>query len=490
MKSKTLFLYALVLGGLATTPALSEKNVMTFQDGGRSITSSTSCNPMNWRGNDVNACMCCVIKHAPYEWMSSINKNVANNITNDCNKYCINSVIQKTKAQLNVPPKKSLYDVYHEILKNNTSIQYVKMTDFIGRSDANQLTNGNLTEQGVSLLLQRIRSSENTTNKLKDILGQGKFAIQEIKGEGGAQTLQLFLIRDAETGTPKFVLKGLKKSLEEIENIETIRHSALGSLTYDPSVEPIKGFPALALDVHNFTYKDRKGNSHDMALINCAPGKDVRKFIHDWTQSETPDPQAKVTAGKVAYRMGNNIAYIHRKFNQEPNVIMGKTYTHGDMHPHNVFYDPVYDRIIFIDNESFALSIINPRDPSVDIMKFYGRLVATNYKEKHQYRYNIPGNEYYQSIVKPFILGYVDGYAGNDVQKRRKVFLKLRDIMTNQSAFKTWLDNNKSLMNPVELYHNQQKYAKPLFDELWKEKFSGKGTSGLKAIMADATYWP
>lgn len=490
MELKNTLLISFSLWFLSENTAMAVNNVLKFQDGGRIIKSSTSCNPMNWRGNKVNSCMCCVIKHAPYEWLTNEAIQTTKNITQSCNTYCNNSVTLKTKDQLGLIEDTPATILFKTILKNKTAMEYVNMTDPVDKSSLNQLSNGNLTENGVLELLRKVKLSGNTPDTLKKILLESNLTAHEIKDEGGAQTLQLFLLRDSATGTPRFILKGLKKSLQEIENIETIRKSPLGELTYDPAKPPQNGLPALALDVHNFTYKDRHGAPHDMALINCAPGKDIRKFILDWSMSKEKFPKEKIMAEKAAYRLGNNIGYIHKKFNQEPSVVMGKTYTHGDMHPHNIFYDPENDRIIFIDNESFATSIRNPKNPSVDIMKFYGRLVATNFNPKHQYRKNIPGIEYYQTLIKPFIVGYMDGYAGNDIALRREVLLKLKEIMTNQSAFRAWLNNNKTIMNPIELYHNQQKYAKPLFDEIKKEQFSSGGSLGLKSVMANAIYWP
>jgi hypothetical protein len=135
-------------------------------------------------------------------------------------------------------------------------------------------------------------------------------------------------------------------------------------------------------------------------------------------------------------------------------AIFGKTFVHGDMHPYNLFYDDKNDRIIFIDNESFALSITTPKDPSIDIMKFFGRLVASSLSSKHAYiKKNTSKDDFYENIVKPFVLGYLDAYPS---VYRQKVFEKLYQIMTEQGALKTYWDNEKTILSPTELMASRE----------------------------------
>lgn len=362
-------------------------------------------------------------------------------------------------------------------------------------SPGNLQENGNLTEEGVIKLIEKIRASDTIPDQIKKNFSQN-YTAKEIKGEGGAQTLQLFLIFKKEAGSPTkargeppkspvFVLKGLKKAQEEISNIKIIRNSPLKRYIYNrgSSNQP-RNIPALALDVSNFSYTDQKNKKHDIALIDCASGRDLRKFILSWTKASSGERvgthRKKIVAEKALYRMGQNLALIHREFNQEKNTIngkemikvMGKTFTHGDLHPHNVFYDENQDRMIFIDNESFAISVQKPRDPSIDIMKLYGRLVASNLSSKHQYQQKgISDDEFCNFIVKPLVCGYIDGYKSQDPtrrdpQERKKVIARLNAIITGQGAFKTYVENRKTIVNPIELQKNRKVCTIPLFQKI------------------------
>lgn len=56
-------------------------------------------------------------------------------------------------------------------------------------------------------------------------------------------------------------------------------------------------------------------------------------------------------------------------------------------------------------------------------------------------------------------------------------------MMTNQGALKTYFDNAKTMLNPIELYKSQQIYAKPMFAEIAKEKGFDMGSSSGKPSL-------
>ncbi len=379
--------------------------------------------------------------------------------------------IEKIAQNLKVDPSKP-QDIVKAILKEKAGLQFIDLSDLKSDSIA---SNGNLTEKGVEILLARSG------------LGVG-YTVKALGG-GGANTLQLFLVM--EKGSVKYILKGLKKAFEEVQNLEIIRKSILGNLIMDPAKTPVKGIPVLAMDEQNLTYLDLKGVEHHVSVINAASGKAISDLIFAWTKPEGgKTPASEDMVSKALYRMGNNIGIIHKQFMQPVGSVTGKTYVHGDMHPYNVFYDDKNDRIIFIDNESFAISIQSPRDISVDLMKFYGRLVATNYKERHAYRPKggeISEKLFYDVVVKPFVVGYIDAYGKEGDPKaskiRQDIFKRLYEVISNQGALKTYFDNVKTDLSPTELYKSQQLYAKPMFTEIAKEKGFDMGTSSGKPSL-------
>lgn len=459
-----------LLVALGTSTSLAApQNVLKFGNTAKTVESSTSCRPSKWGNALENSCMCCVVKNAP---RSAIDHSIASDILKGCQKYCGSGKagtrpIDTIADNLNVA-RTNAKGIVEGILQENSGLHFIDLSSVQSESIA---PNGNLTEKGVAHLLYKAYLVPNYTD----------YTIKLLDG-GGANTLQLFLIK--EQGQLKYILKGLKKAFEEVQNLEIIRKSPLASLIMDIGKDPEMGVPVLAMDEQNLTYLDQKGAEHHVSVINAATGMALSDLIFDWTKQG----KGGITSFKVMkglYRMGHNIAFIHKKF-MDPRS--GKTYVHGDMHPYNVFFDDVNDRIVFIDNESFAISIKAPRDISIDIMKFFGRLVATNFKERHAYRQNgISEKEFYDVVIKPFVIGYIDGYGGKDVPankaNRQAIFKRLYETMTNQGALKTYFDNVKTDLNPIELYKSQQTYAKPMFTEIAKEKGFDMGSSSGKPSL-------
>lgn len=411
------------------------KKVFKLGSGTKIITGSTSCNPSKWLGVENDSCVCCLLKHTP---LGKVTEAKEIKILNSCLKYCNGPVLDSLSKRLEFKKQQTgspYLGLVPLILKTFSGLQYIDMSS----EDLDR--EGNLSEKSSVILLQK---AESLNDSMKELLAGKVFSSQKL-GEGGAQTLQLFLIKEADT--PKYILKGMKKGEEEVKNLEIIRNSKINQLALDPNkIQRAK--PALALDVNNFSYTDKKGAEHTASLIHLAGGKDLAKIIFDWT-NHPEDKEKKNLVNLANYRLGNNLGLIHKDFMIPLGKVFGKTYVHGDLHPYNIFYDFKNDRIIFIDCESFSISIANPRDPSVDIMKFFGRLIASSLDKKHAYVTKLVSkDDFYENTVKQFVLGYINAYHP---EKQQEVFEKLFQIMTTQGALEIYLDNSKTIINPIEL---------------------------------------
>lgn len=438
--------------------------------GGREINSSTSCAPAKWGGDLKNSCSCCVVKHMTKAGMHQ--KFDEKKIQVPCAKYCSSETLTALQQKIGLAAHASPKTIYTAINNNFGGLQFIKLSP----QGTDKL--GNLNEEGVVELLGKVKKSKKTPAKMKAMLKSPTYAAKKLSG-GGAQTLQLFLVGTNPPSQESYILKGLKKATVEIANIQTIRRNPLGKkYEYHRGDAPVLGKPVLALDIHNFKYRDSKNKDHEVALITTAPGEDFGDYIKRWSTHSSDKPLDSGKLSRALYRMGSNLALIHGDFNKEGRP-MGKTYVHGDLHPHNVFYDEKNDRMVFIDTESFAISIKQPRDPSVDIMKFWGRLVATANNPNHNYQQKIPDQQFQKVVIEPFIEGYVRGYAGSDPRKQRMVFDRLRQIMTTQGALQTFVQNNKTVLNAQQLAQKQKTIGIPGFEAVGRKLF---GTSG-KAMV-------
>lgn len=399
------------------------------------ISSSTSCAPSKWANQIQNACLCCLVKHAP---KPPISKTKADSVLKQCAKYCNESALTGLSQHFKVSQRDSaafMTKVMHE----GAGLKVLDMQSQSGLFEQN----GNLTTDAVVQLL--------TEAKKQEIVSfQGKLVAKKLGG-GGAKTLQLFLI--SENKKPRYILKGMATPETEVKNLTDIRNSRLREYIMDPARPAVRGEPVLAMDVENFIYLVNGQRKH-VSLINLAQGKAVSDIIFGWGKGDVRTE----TVQMALRRLGDNIGKIHNHFTNGS----GKTYIHGDMHPQNVFYDATHDRIIFIDNETFAESIRTPLDPSIDIIKFYGNLVASFF-ETHAYTKGVDERRFHEVIVKSFVEGYINA-AGPE--KRNETLQFLYKTMAKQGVFKINRKDRKTVFNPIKLAQSQKNYLIPLFQEM------------------------
>lgn len=497
----------------------SQKNITT-------ITSNTACRPMKWRtvgksrtkaqptpNQAMNACLCCIIKHAPRD-LGALTLEKAGEISTHCKEkkgYCNNDIMDTIRTTYNIEIRKGIQNnaaIIQEIVKSNVALQFVNIEkQFLDKS-------GDLTIDGVQQLMKQLQYSTDTTDALKARIHGATFKVTNLgKAEGGAQTLQLFMIDVVKQGNEvdHFILKGMKKPFEEVENLQIVKQSPLvkyfitpGQTSHQPADQP-----AIASDELNIVYATPSGGERYISLINMASGQAIKKIINSYIQN--PNKENIDVANEALFALGKAIAIIHRdnqrstdksivdkaiksihrqnQYTKEKSIaskavttihrqndksIMGKTIVHGDFHPENAFYDPKTKRVTIIDNESFALSIPpyhQKLDPAVDIMKFYGTLVASfnpshNYLQKAKQSQKQGEALLHLDIIQPFVEGYLSIFTGDE---KKEAYNKLQKIMTSQGTIKSFLQNDKTILNPVKLTLSQKQYMPMVFDNIKKK---------------------
>lgn len=370
------------------------------------------------------------------------------------------------KKQCGAENKSSPIAYIKKILSNNVAIQFVPMEQQYLDKNFNLIA-----PQGVHELLSRTYQSPDSPQgiqeKLKPLFQDPTLIKIKSSSEGGSKTAQLFLIFLGEE--LKFILKGMKNPFEEVNNLRIIEESPLKK--YFPENSPSSQnpyTPLIVMDAHNIMYAAPRGQSRYVSLIHAAQGKPVKKIIESYIQDHT---QENIDVAKEALKkLGGAISTIHQENQANAQQVMGNTFTHGDFHPDNVFYNPKNKKITFIDNETFAHSIKKRQDPTVDIMKFYGTLVAS-FNSIHNYlsqakKKGISIDLFYKDIVQSFVDGYINAYPP---MKQQEVFHKLKTVMTKQGALETFQKNKISTFNPVKLQASQDKYMKKIFEDVEKE---------------------
>ncbi len=230
-------------------------------------------------------------------------------------------------------------------------------------------------ETHYDLLSDKLYSSidEPSMPNLQSILNPDCVAIEDKADKGGAYTTSLFFLwvkpscldsSLADDFKLKLIIKALNKGLEEVINLKTVESSIISKLG------AIKGMPKLALTVTFFKYRpDGADEDTYFSIIHTAKGLPLYEIIKG----------SKEEANTAFSAFGSAIGKLHNKYMQ-PETMIGKsrdpnetlkelstnqdkrfdyykTYTHGDLHWNNVFYDGASNDVVLIDNETFADSL-------------------------------------------------------------------------------------------------------------------------------------
>lgn len=271
----------------------------------------------------------------------------------------------------------------------------------------------------------------------------------------GFFTGQLFTIRfdpfylnQAQTPAQQYkilyILKETKKGVKEIRNLYRVSTSPLGNekstvsdRLFSPMVKSNNRIAHVAFDEVHFRFKTN-GRTRYFSLLQTAPGMSLHRHLEAFgnelknvTNDEEMD--AKIEAMKTTfYDIGFGLSKLHQKYSKaSAGSLLGKTYTHGDLHSENIFYDQETRQVTLIDNETFALSLHHPWSGINDLAELY--LLHTVHTIAHAVSKQLTTNlEFgindllWHQLWKSLLLGYIDAYGDLTREDFQAVFSEVR----------------------------------------------------------------
>lgn len=277
-----------------------------------------------------------------------------------------------------------------------------------------------------------------------------------LKGEGGYNTLQLFIVTSSCKGTESsYIIKESRDGdTEAAKLIDIENHPGMKELRVP---HPPDGLPTLALPIAFFSYKYDK-TPHYISVMQTAKGKMFCNLIAEFNKDQSPANRERV---KRAFTLlGKQLALFHAKFmEKKPGKILTKTIAHGDFHCYNLFYDEQDGHFTFIDNESMERSLVPLAKPQDDLVKLFFSHFSINrsYQRFRDLLAQIPLKLWFDTAFKSFNEGYASAYP---VADRTQVLHDLRDAFN--SPFKIpWMDFDKAQLDEL-----RRLYINPIFDAL------------------------
>ncbi len=337
------------------------------------------------------------------------------------------------------------------------------------------LNNGTLNEATAVILLNKAYQ-QNLLNQDGQHFPNPNCIKAKDLGGGGAQTLKLFAIQKSDAcikdGSPShhdyqtiYILKEMSKGATEANNLAAVKNSELSAL--DAAKAKAEGLPIIALHNQLLDYQDSNKKNHVLTLLYAAEGHEVKSLqnqlaaFHRGESTNFAEYEPlRARLSNSFYMTGKALGRMHYKYMEPAGAIFGKTHVHADLHMENVFVQG--EKVTFIDNETFTISLNNKQSISVDIMRF---LLFTIAHPSQRYRHSgdIPADVWRQIAITPFIKGYIAGYPEN---KKQKVTQKLKELFLNISErelTEVWRGGNSSLLEKAK-----KEYLIPAFNELNK----------------------
>lgn len=348
----------------------------------KNLTSHTNCKKLA-RDNVKDSCSCCLVKKHLVE-----NKDLIQ-ATSHCAWHLSCSFDQKALSE-KAPAKRAIERAKRRL--KAMSVIDIDPSDI----DIKLMRSQMLTKEAVGSILHTLNEQGHLALPLDLFRGEGERLLITPLGSSakGLFSGQLFSIKydafyvDKSIKTPGkiyrplYILKETKKGITEIENLYRIWTSPLGSDKF-PTQKKImglgdkesSGIARLAFDDLHFKVKNGHCTRY-FSLLQYAPGQSINSYLDDFGKVSTDhlgSGQYFIQLSlmkKIFYRIGFAVSKLHQKY-AEDNSGLDKTFTHGDLHSENIFYDEASDTVTLIDNETFALSLAHKKSGVNDLVEFY-----------------------------------------------------------------------------------------------------------------------
>jgi hypothetical protein len=338
------------------------------------------------KGDQQKTCDCCLIKN------SLVHRYDANNTLKSCanSNKCIFDASAFKKASI----------AQKEILRAKNHLKTMSIIDITDLKYTPAIpSDGVLTEKHVIKIIEALYD-EHYLSLPKQLFSKKNEAGLIVKQLGdnakGFYSGQLFSISYdpyylnhvvKKPGKIKalYILKETKKAVKEVSHLFQINASQLLQEKVETQQQMLgstvsDAMAKISFDDLHFKIKTR-GKFRYFSLLQTAPGQSLHFYLQKFGEvasSTDLDDEEFLTAYKktkyIFYRIGYAVSLFHQKYAQadeKEHFALKKTYTHGDMHAENIFYDAKNDIVTLIDNETFALSLDRPSCGVEDIVDLY-----------------------------------------------------------------------------------------------------------------------
>lgn len=437
----------LIIYNLLSVGSSTDSEILQVGDQVSPINKIQSCKTFG-QGREFSTCVCCLMTEKKD---SSLSEPGVFNKCKDSGQ-CPTSAIKALKKRYHTGNAKYLLE---RLGQNYVSGKNIPISP-------NQLNQNMFTEDGLKDFLTV--TAKNNGFKNKDInfsFKDGKCLGVKSLGDGGKQTLQIFLISATPNCSHSFrnmksfswILKETKQFVE-LTNLGLLQASPLAAFDIKKANRNLK-FPAIAFPVESFVYRVGK-SPHYMLLMDAAPGLPLAKIIQSKNLSALE--QASLLTGQ-------KIGALHKEFmHRDANKIIGPTLVHGDLHTNNIFVDSKTGIVTLIDVETFVKSFDRPATIAVDLFMLYG-FAMSHLQSSQRVAHELSKSEWHTYFLKPFLQGYISNWPQD---QQRQVAKELKDMFNSPFTLRGIFKNRFLAISYPEFLYNVKKYANPIFNELMK----------------------
>ncbi len=382
------------------------------------VNQDSECNikPGSWRDID-DTCKCCIVKNASAVFGGT---KSARTVVREClqSRKCDQS--SGLMRNVNLASEQSCEAFVHHIFNNTVVVKQVRLSKELLNDD------GKLKPDVTKRLLVQAYNE----GKLDNRAFSADYCLQVrdmLANKGGAwNTLQLFMIESQCAGQRKneiFFLKEMKTPTgldgEVYKLVKSTRFPELEPITY-PNIR--EKYPSLIFPIAYLSYKDQKGKSHELSLMQGAHGKVVSDLIKDFANNPTDGKLIK-RISFAYFDIGVAMAHFYKRYAAQQHKAghLPQGIIHGDLHAGNIFYDHDKRQIFIIDNESIARSLDEPKEickdiafllmKSIFVAKWVGWLPNLKGEELNEWY-----QEWFGLSVTNFIVGFLSTYPKNEVK--------------------------------------------------------------------------
>lgn len=423
------------------------------------ISGFTNCQSLG--ASDRQAvCDCCLIKNTIVSYRSA--------------QHAVSRCAKSHRCQFEAAASLTSSSAMSELLRAKKNLKSMTIVDLKKLTKPPQLPkNGVLTKETIMAILRSLTADERLALPSAFFDADDDDSGLKIKelgnGTKGLFTGQLFSIRyDAfyvdetveqpgQVYKPLYILKETKKGLGEIDHLYRVSSSSMGQEKVSTHDKIFGSVEAKSMTMANIAFDDihfklKTGSRvRYFSLLQTAPGQSLHHHLSAFGKIASKADRrgdkfqdALVKMKHIFFRIGFAMSELHQKYAQgnkkEPSG-MAQTYTHGDLHSENVFYDEDTDQVTLIDNETIALSLDRPSSGVNDLVDLY--MLHTIRTIAHRFTKQLTTNvefgiddTLWHDLWQELFGGYLSAYGSLDKEELLRVYNGLRTEFFN--GFSHW----------------------------------------------------